>query len=273
MASRAESLAALLAAWSVALSGCQSPKKTPRRLDPIPMQDAARIVNQNIEAIAGTLRAVGSVDGRFATHEGTRRSFHADGTLFYHEPFFLRFDLKKLGDRQFLFGSNEERWWVYSKADEKHFCGRQGVPEDVPAGLPVQPDQIVDALGLTFIPEDGWITGPAQRVVEDYQQILFIALDDRDWPVIRKEYWLDRSTPRLVRRVIFRDENGVVEMESRLDDYRVLAPDGPLLPYAMEAVWPKSDAQMRLEVRQWALVDQVQPGDIQFATPSECLEE
>lgn len=264
--------ASTLALAVVLLGGCP-PQKTVQRLDPVPMQDAARVVNENIEAVSGTLRAVGSVDGRFATDDGGQRSFHADGTLFYHEPFYLRFDLKKLGDRQFLFGSNEEWWWVYSKADGKHFCGRQGFPEDVPDNLPVQPEQILDALGLSYIPEEGWITGPAQRVVDDYQQILFITLDERDWPVIEKEYWLDRLPPRLVRRVIFRDRDGVVEMESRLDKYKPLERGGPLLPHEMEASWPKSNAEMRLSVGQWKLVEEVKPGDIQFATPAECLDE
>jgi hypothetical protein len=261
-----------LAPLTLLLCGCP-PQETRKPLAAISMQEAARIVNRNIDSIGGTLRAVGSVDGHFTTEEGARRSFHADGTLFYHEPYFLRFDLKKLGDRQFLFGSNKEWWWVYSKADGKHFCGRQGYPEDVPANLPVQPDQILDALGLTYIPEEGWVTGPAQRIVDDFQQILFITLDENDWPVIEKEYWLDRVPPRLVRRVIFRDRSGSVEMESRLGQYKPLERGGPLLPHEMAASWPKSDADMRLSVRQWKLVEEVRPGDIQFATPSECLEE
>src|SRR3972149_5050597 len=82
-----------------------------RSLDLIPTRDAAQIVNANAAKIKGTLRASGSVDGYFTTPEGRRRNYHVDGTLFYLAPRYFRFDLKSIGDRQILLGSNDQYYW------------------------------------------------------------------------------------------------------------------------------------------------------------------
>ncbi|MGB2987451.1 MAG: hypothetical protein WBE26_16425, partial [Phycisphaerae bacterium] len=109
-----------------------------------------------------------------------------------------------------------------------------------------------------------------QRIVDDYQQILFLVYDDQGRVVLEKEYWLDRYWPQLIRRVIFRDADGVVTMQSALDDYKAYSHGGPLLPYTMTADWPESDTQLRFHVRKWTLVETVGPESIQFATPREC---
>ena len=254
------------------LSGCRSqPARIP--LDPVPMHHAIRIVNDNTGLITGTVRASGSVDGRFSTPDGRSHSYHLDGVLFYLAPIYVRFDLKSFGDRQLLFGSNADNFWYYNKREEAYHCGHHGTAEDLPPEIPIQPDQTVDALGLTPIP-----TGTTdrvqhvQRVVDDCQQILFLVYDAEDHLLLEKEYWLDRYWPRLVRRVVFRDASGVVEMESMLDDYRPLTPGGPMLPRLMTANWPQSKSQMRFRVRRWKLVEEVGPDSIQFATPHECTE-
>ncbi|GAF91919.1 unnamed protein product, partial [marine sediment metagenome] len=152
------------------------------------------------------------------------------------------------------------------------YCGRHGATEDLPPDIPVRPDQIADALGLGPIAEDcGGAARPVQRVVDEYQQILCLVHDEWGDLVLEKEYWLDRFEPQLVRRVIFRDAHGVVEMTSRLDQYEPLGPGGPLLPRVMVADWPKTQARMRFRVDKWSPVDQVKPGSIQFATPDECI--
>ena len=88
--------------------------------------------------------------------------------------------------------------------------------------------------------------------------------------LIEKEYWLDRRPPRLIRRVIFRDAEGVVSMTSELSDYRPLPGAGPSLPYSMVAEWPKEGARMEFDVGKWELVPQVRSGGPQFTTQPEC---
>ncbi|MEK6676563.1 MAG: hypothetical protein AABZ47_13035 [Planctomycetota bacterium] len=245
-------------------------------LEPITLALAAGIVNRNIASVSGTLRAVGSVDGHFATPEGNRRSYHLDGTLFFLSPGYIRFDLRTFGDTQMLFGSNRDQYWCYNKHDDSWYCGTHDGTLSQPHNLPARPDQLVAALGLTPIPIDthGRSTHPrfraVQRVVDEAQQVLFIASRPGGQAVIEREIWLDRYPPQLVRRVVYRDTDGVVDMESLLDDYRRMGEDGPLLPMSMTARWPKLDADMRFDVRQWSTVSQVGPTSIQFATPKDC---
>ncbi len=266
----------------LAMAGCvtRDPPKYP--LDPVPLVEAAAIVNANISAIPGTLRATGSVDGRFVMPEGGTRTYHADGVLFYRAPSFFRFDLKSFGDTQMLLGSNAKDYWCYSKADEATVCGRHGVAEDLPVGIPARPDQLIHALGLTPIPVAGAPAPPSlvagasenvrvvQRVVDNVQQLLFLVQDDEGRVLIEKEYWVDRLAPYLVRRVVFRNGHGAVEMESVLDDYRALKGSDLQLAHQMTADWPGIGAQMRFDIRQWSAHPQIGPTAVQFATPAEC---
>ncbi len=261
---------AAVAVTAILLLGCH-PRPTPIRLDPIPMQEAIAIVNANIAKITGTLRASGSVDGFFTKANGRRASFHLDGVLFYLAPSYFRFDLKKFGDRQLLLGSNETSYWVYDKQDDAFHCGRLGHPEDVPSDVSVRPQQIVAALGLSPISQENDQLDPMQRIVDDYQQILFVGSDEHDRRVVEKEYWLDRSPPGLIGRVLFRDHNGIAEMESRLDDYRALGLDGPMLPHTMVAEWPGQGVRLRFRVGTWRVEHRVKADGPQFVTPPACL--
>lgn len=263
------SMALLVATLLAKAGGCVQPP-TRIRLDPVPIRRAMEIVNENAALVHSTLRAIGSVDGRFRTDNGVMRSFHVQGVLFFHEPIFLRFDLKKLGNRQFLLGCNENDFWVYSAADEDYYCGKRSRPDDWPPDMPLRPDQLVDAIGLGTLPAAGKAGPPLQRVVDDYQQILFPAEAEDGALYLEREYWVDRYPPRLVRRVIFRDVDGRMQMENQLSDYRPMEGTEALLPYEFLANWPAQQSQMRFRVSKWSAFPQVAPHDIQFATPAQC---
>jgi len=262
-------LAMLASAVSLALTGCP-PATTRIPFAPISKGESVRIVNDNLARIDGTLKASGTVDGFFTGETGRKRSYHLDGTLFYLAPKYLRFDLKKFGDRQILLGSNEWSYWYYSKDDDTYRCGRHDAPQDWPADIPVRPDRIVDALGLSRIQSGDPPTRLLQRVVEDYQQLLFVESDGSTGVTIEKEYWVDRYAPQLVRRVIFRNANGVVDMRSDLDGYRRIAPAGPWLPHVITVDWPATKTRMRYRIARWTPVQQVTPDGIQFAMPEDC---
>lgn len=259
MASRFASLLACCFSLVTIATGCHgggSSRGAGPILEPLSKEDAIRLVNNNIGQIHGTLRATGSVDGHFISAESRRRiNYNVDGTLFYLSPYYFRLDLKKLGDRQVLFGSNDQYYWAYTKDDNAYACGRMGSADE---HVPIRPDQIIEALGLTPIPANG--AGARMNVTREHQQIAFGG----------KEYWLDRRAPRLVRRIVFRNGDGSVAMVSDLSDYRTI-PGGPTLPYLMDASWTGRDARLRFDVGRWMVADDVAPGDPQFATPPECL--
>ena len=250
---------------TVALCGCRQAGPV-RPLDPIPTREAVGIVNANAAKITATLRASGSVDGYFTASNGRRRNYHVDGTLFYLAPCYFRFDLKSLGERQILFGSNEEYFWVYSKEDGSYYCGHQGRDEELPTEVPVRPEQLIEALALApihVLSLEGLEGVDADSAAPNP--------DTQGRFQARKEYRIDRDSPQFIRRVLFRDAEGVVTMQSSLDNYRPLFPGGPVLPGSMIADWPTARAHMRFRVDKWTLVEQVRPGGPQFATPPECF--
>lgn len=263
-------------------SACRTIRPDVRPPDPMPLAEAAAVVNRNIARIPATLRAIGPVDGHVTVPERGRRTYHLDGVLFFRGPRFFRFDLKGLGETQILIGSNHRDYWCLSKFDETTVCGRHGIAEDLPPGLPARPDQLIDALGLTPIPVPGAPAAPAlgtggahpvrvvQRVADHEQQLLFLVHDGQGNILIEKEYWVDRFPPHFVRKVIFRDADGVVEMESTLEDYRSVGEAGFQVPHRMTAEWPRLGARLRFDVRKWTLHPQIGPAAPQFVTPTEC---
>ncbi len=269
----------VLSTIAMIIGGCQQPQATPRA-PVVSLDRATYIVNRNVARISGALRATGSVDGQVVTPEGHHRSFTVDATLFYLRAGggppagpCVRFDLKKLGDRQALIGSNAERYWCYTKETGEYECGRHDGGDELSLSFPIKPRQVVDALGLTPIPYKPNRPGDAgktQRIDGDYQQILFLVDDARHGVKLEKEYWLDRRWPRLIRKVVFRNDMGEVEMESTLSDYRQLESGGPWLPRVMEARWADPEATMRFQIRQWKVFEQVKPDGVQFRTPREC---
>lgn len=253
------------------LAGCAATPKLAIRLDAIPMQKAIGLVNANLGQINATLRATGTVDGQITLKNGKQRSFTLDGSLFYLAPSFLRFDLKKFGDRKILVGSNEQLYWYYSKEKGEYQCGRHDTPEDWPENIPVRADQLIEALGFSKIVQDakGMSMHYVQRIEDDYQQLLLI-IDHNGVPHIEREYWLDRAEPRLLRRVIFRNSWGGIDMSSELSDYVKLSSDGPWLPLNLTASWPAMKTHLKFRVGRWKMIPKVGPDGPQFATPNEC---
>lgn len=261
---------ACIAVCTLPLTGCRGPSRaapTLQPLPPIPLEASIELLNVNTRQIDATLRASGPVDGSAVDEKGKRHSFSADGILFFLQPLYLRFDVKKLGDRLFRFGSNATDFWLYSKDDGEFHCGRHDDP-DLPDKLAIRPDQIADALALAPIDTAGH--NIVQRVTDRYQQLLFLGTDNAGHSMVEREYWIDRLPPRVVRRVVFRDADGVVEMESRLDDYRVLKDGALVLPFHLEATWPRAEMSLAFDVKSWRLVPQVHADGPQFATPREC---
>jgi hypothetical protein len=235
----------------------------------VPFADATAFVNDNAARIGGTLRAVGPVDGRARLEGGRRVSFSLDGVLFFLGPRYVRFDLKRFGDRKLLIGSNETHYWYLDVENEVRRCGRHdGTRQADELAVPIPPDQIIDALGLLKIPTESEAR-LLHRVNEDFQQVLWIG-EENEGAMLRKEYWLDRRPPRLVRRVVFRDETGTVQMESHLDDYRELSSGGPQVPHEITAQWPGTGGELRFRVSKWTVHTDIDGNGVQFASPPEC---
>ncbi|MGB0715621.1 MAG: hypothetical protein ACPGXK_07080 [Phycisphaerae bacterium] len=269
---RLRRLASLPAFLLLLQTGCVSTAPVVISQGPVlPMDDAIAIVNQNVDRIDGTLRASGVVDGYYEDDKGRRQPFSMDATLFFCSPTCLRLDMKKLFDRKLQVGANLEHYWLDNKLTNEFLCGKHGDRQT--QRLIFQPAQLIEALGLTPIPLDLARPGEAgryQRATDSHQKILFVGESNATGRQLQKEYWIDRTEPRLVGKVVFLTPDGQEALVSELSDYRRVSQSGPWLPHSIKAVWQEPDSEMRFKINQWKSYPNLNCASIQFATPESC---
>ena len=252
------------------LAGCMPTVRQP--LAPLTLEQSAQRVNANIDALPGTLKATGTVSGHVTTETGQQRHFTLDAFLIFHPPHHLRLAFKSLADTELLLGSNDKSYWYHARlADDTYYHRPHGPGASLAdTGLPINPLQLIDALGLTRVPgfdPGGLVLPPVQRVTPDHQQLLFIVADARGRPIIEKEYWLSRYEPRLVERVLFRDLDGLVLMEARLAGYHRLADTVALVPLRIEVAWPEAGTALSFRIARWQVLADIGPDDPPFIPP------
>ncbi len=240
------------------------------RFDPIPMTEAIGIVNSNLSCLQGTLKAMsGNARGHFIQSDGRRRTFDLDAALLVHPPQGLRFDLSVLGNSELVFGSNDEKYWIARPADHSISWGRHGEPLANPdEDMMLHPDLILEALGIIKLPEQAQsAVGPFQRITDDFQQLLFLDLHDDGQSRVAKEYWLSRSEPQLIARIVFRDSLGSVVMQSKLSDYRKARNADLLMPHRVDVEWPTRESALSFTARAWQLLPTIDESHPAFAFP------
>ncbi|MCB9851191.1 MAG: hypothetical protein H6817_10870 [Phycisphaerales bacterium] len=237
---------------------------------PLPINDIVASVNTNTDRISGTLKAVGGhARGVITDTDGERRNFDMDAALLVLPPRSLRLDLKALLESQLVFGSNSSRYWVVQPGIRALSWGRHDQPLVPDAhDLLIRPDLFVEALGLNGLPVDTTGTaGPMQRVTAQYQQLLFINYDDTGQGFVEKEYWITRDAPHRIARIVFRDKEGQVAIDSNIGDYRRVGDDGPLLPHRIDVVAPATNSRLLFTAWSWTPVPEVTATHPAFTFP------
>lgn len=266
--------AAALVTAGALLLGCPIGCRQPDRpiLAVIPISQAVNLVNRNDNLITTCLKAEGSAAGHFTDQAGRRRTVDLRAVLQVIAPRHLYLTLKSgLGTEEMLVGSNQEQYWLHVRRDDdtyRHGTHAAGAPA-MDAPLPLRPDLLIEALGLNPLPTDTTgPDGPVQRIVAEHQQLIFLTYAANGQGLIRKEYWLDRREPRLIRRIIFRDAMGQVVMDSQLSDHGHLAgaSDGPLLPGRVRVEWPLDGGLLDFRIHRWSTNDR-RPDHPAFVAP------
>ncbi|HUU85306.1 MAG TPA: hypothetical protein VM243_17540 [Phycisphaerae bacterium] len=254
----------------VGVTGCPPRPRVP--LDPIPMDRAIGRVNANTSRIKTCLKAEGWASGYFYTNRGRRYPFDLPHTsLQVIAPRHLYLSAKSgLLTEEMMLGSNDQKYWLHVRQDDDTYrFGTHAALEDQPvSSIPLRPDQLIEALGLNGLPQDTvGPDGPVQRIVDEYQQLVWLAYADDDQGWIEKEYWLERYEPRMIRRILFRDAMGRVVMRSQLDEYKAMGGDGPLLPHRVRVEWPQADGTLNFRINRWKPMPERKPDHPAFVAP------
>ncbi len=245
-----------------AVAGCP-PQQTPPSFHT--KEQAIRIIDRNRQSLTTGLKARGIARGRFRDDKGNNHAFELIGKLLVAPPNHLRFTMESiLGSDEFEVGMNRDKWWtVTHRPGSAYHEGPRGQTRVAESPIPITPEQLIESIGLNpFQP-----TTAAQRIVEDHQQLIFFSSDEFGNVIIEKEYWLDRRPRHLIRRILYRDDQGRVVFKSQLDRYRPIRRDGPLLPRLIKLSWPMGGAELTLTVDRWEERENINSSFRGFVSP------
>ena len=126
--------------------------------------------------------------------------------------------------------------------------------DPVPERMPLRPDHLIEVLGLTELPADTTGTrGPVYRPEPFWNVLIFLEYDAIGQAYIRKEYWLDRAAPFLVRQVVFRSVDGREQMHARLDGHRPVKGAEGLAAHHIRIDWPLAESWLELRIHRFAV--------------------
>ncbi len=259
----------LLCGLCLLVTGCP-PQPLP--VEQISFADAIYRVNQNIARIDRTILAQGvAASGKFVDDDGKEHPYSLSGVILVLKPRYLYMDLRHgLGETMVRAGSNGRRYWLWIKPEvDTLWWGKyEHLDKHDLETMPFRPDQLIEAMGLDELPEETLgAEGPMYRVEPEHDQLFFIKYTPEDQGYIAKEYWLDRRKPYLVRRIVFRDQEGRVQMQSSLSRHAPVERSEALVATRIVVEWPKDKAVMDLSIRSWKWREGVGPDSQAFEFP------
>ncbi len=251
----------------VAACGCVKPPPPPPVVIPEEPEPTPLLVdryNANADRLPENVLLTSErveVEGGYIEDDGSEHVFQGEGKLYFVKPNKLYLILKHdLAGKMVEIGSDGTRYWLWWDKRQTVWWGyHKYIDRPVIREMPIRPDQLIAALGLTPLPSgSGWLKGPLRRTVRypmpEYL-LSFWRLDD-GVPRYDREYWLSRGTPHLIDRINFFDEFGRESCEATLADLKAPRVEGnvitgppPLMPHKVWLRWARSKAYFRMTVQ------------------------
>jgi hypothetical protein len=232
------------------IPACQGPG---RRGDPAPAlsrEKSIQQLNENAAKLVHGLRSRGMAMSGRMMENGKPRSFDFRGVMLFVPPHHFWMEMQHLGEPVMQIGANEKEYWAWAKGDlDKMWAGhRDSLGESFEESMiPIHPDHLVESLGLATIATGG-SSGPAYLVDADYNRLIFLAVDDQIGAHVSRTYFIDRRPPHMIRKIVFRRDDGTELMTAKLDDHRPVGPDGPLLARRIHVDWPETDSYLDVHI-------------------------
>ncbi len=237
-----------------------------------PTNDIIRVVRENAALLDRSLWSQSvTVKARFKDDKEKEHVYNLEGSLLFRQPRDLRMDLRPgLGDQVMQVGSNAEDFWIWVEPEIKamHWGRHRHIGKPCAGKIAVRPDQMVSALGFGGLPpSDTPLIGPARKFGKQLDILYYLRPGAEGGFVLDREYWVERSSPFMVRFVLFRDDFGRVTTSALLDDYRSAWEGGPLLPHMISLIWPQDEGKFTVYFDQLRGLEADKVNDRAFVRP------
>lgn len=250
-------LTASVLVTAVIVCGCE-PKRRPMTSLPAPPPEPEEVstvvdrVNANADRMPDDVMLKSSyveIQAGLIDEDGKETSYEGDGSLYFVKPNYLHLTFKHgLAGRMAEIGSDGERYWLWYKETKKVWWGKyKHLDKPRLRDMPIRPDQLIEALGVTRLPSGfGPLYGAWYRVVEARIQhtlhpqykLGYLRRTDEIAAYVERDYSVSQVAPFLVERIVFGDKYGRLSGEATLDALagvtvkdQVTKGPGPMMPH------------------------------------------
>jgi hypothetical protein len=236
--------------------GCVGAPKKPVQPQPqipqaVPMHTVINRINANSRAMDFLLKGGGITATGEYLHNGRLEPFEAHGDMVFRKPRDLYLKLDHLAG-SIIIGSNNDRWWVWNKIENRYFWSRHDdvIERSGPLETPIRPDHFVEVLGLNELPsQTAGALGPVFWVSPTRYELNFLDRDRTGQLYYTKAVDIDRRPPYLIREIVYFKPDGQTEIKAELSDYEAVSntPNAKVLaPRQVRIKWLTNQSWLNL---------------------------
>ncbi len=221
-----------------------APRGEPRNLSEIVETISANSAKLNAALWSSNVSAT----ARFRDDKHKEHVFNVDGNLLFVKPRDFRMDLRPgLGAQIIGVGSNQETFWVWIEPEVRvmRWGHHRNAGRSCSEKMPIRPDQLISALVIGGLPDSSsGLSGPVLQAGKQYDILTYTASSTGE----RRQYYIERAPPYLVRVVRFQNAAGRDVMSASMESFKPAWSGGPLLPHAVSIFWPLDDAKFTMRI-------------------------
>jgi hypothetical protein len=235
----------------VGLCGASCPQMVRQYKLPIVREQArAMLLDELVLAINENSQRVHSLTSTSATLSGPRfPSLRANIALERPRHFRLIAEKTGLSGTELDLGSNDELFWFWVKRSEPpalYFCRHDQFGASAARRVvPVEPEWLIEALGLVVLDREQITSGPAVVGRGRVRLELSLARPEGAW---RKVLMVDQGNATVIEQHVY-DEQGRLMASALLSRYQREPASGAMLPEEIEIEWPPIQLAMKIQLR------------------------
>ncbi len=233
-------------------TGCISVRTMMVGRQPDPMAGAPRLQNCNNPRIEEVVAHLNQNTDRIQSWRSNSVKIHANqwslsGTLAVEKGRHVRLVVSSPLGNEVDLGSNDERFWVWSRRMDPAFVTCKHENMDVARqalGVPFEPDWLMEALGVAPLPTTGVTmeADPSNRQARLVQQVT-----TAHGRPLRRVVLVDLKRGIVVEHSLY-DYDGKRVALAKLGGHRLDKASGVVLPHRVMLDWPQTQMSMTMEI-------------------------